>query len=97
MLGPTSVRRCRRVDDRAPTSAIGQNRKAENEQVSTSDKGKATAQMSAMGHKQTSRRPQAMSALPPKADKSSMSALCQKQTFALQQDFLIRSPRQRAA
>jgi len=45
--------------------------------------------MSAMGHKQTSRRPQAMSALPPKADKSGMSALCQKQSSALQHVFLF--------
>src|SRR6516164_10974365 len=44
--------------------------------------------MSALGHKQTNVTAEAMSALPPKADKrqmSHMSALCQKRTFALQQ------------
>ena len=44
--------------------------------------------MSALGHKQTNVTAEAMSALPPKADKrqmSHMSALCQMRTFALQQ------------
>jgi len=49
--------------------------------------------MSALGHKQTLKRLDPMTALPPKADmdqQAVMSALCQKRTHALQQKSIFR-------